>query len=484
MQHQFQRAVIDPQQDLGDPRENWQVSDPPTGAGAVSVCPVSQDAVIESLFHVTVLSNFAHGYDKYSGCYSKAEILESTYPDQFFLLEKDELAIGIEKARRLLGKLNIPGDGLLVLETSVASDQLRANTRTGLGRYIESNGIPLKQLHQINESGELRAIEIEAATARSLALNEARFASYAEIRPRSISVLPIAQACQARCAFCFSKASISSQQRHVEPDWPRITDWLMQAKRLGAERAVITGGGEPTLLYPDDLLKLVRACKTHFEKVVLITNGHALATLSPRHRTDAIARLHAAGLRVMAISRHHFDDTLNEGLMGLSTPIKALIQTWREQTTAWPDLQMRLICVLQKGAIDSHAALTEYLDWAIQLGISQVCFKELYVSTSMESVYHDRQSNAWSRSRQIPLQLLTDFLVSHDFNVESRLPWGAPVFAGQWRGRSIKVAAYTEPSLFWERANGIARSWNVLADGKAYASLEDKASEIRLEQFR
>lgn len=443
-----------------------------------------QEKAKEDLFYVSVLSNFARGFDKYSCSYSKANIPESTYPDQFFLLRKDELEIGIEKASRLLDKLNIPGNGLLVLETSAARESLHANTRTGLGRYVESDRIRLTKLHQLNDASELVRIELEDAVARSLALNEARFASYAEIRPRTISFLPVAQACQARCAFCFSKASISSQQRHAEPDWPRIKDWLTYAKRLGAERAVITGGGEPTLLPPDELVRLVATCRTHFDKVVLITNGHALATLAPRNRTEAIDRLHAAGLSVMAISRHHFDEAINTRLMGLFTPIEALIQTCREQHAGWPTLQMRLICVLQKGGIDSFASLSGYLDWAVQLGIQEICFKELYVSTSSESVYHDRQSNAWCRSHQVPLSLLTAFLVSHDFSVESRLPWGAPVFAGQWRGSSIKIAAYTEPSLFWERSHGIARSWNVLADGRTYVSLEDKASEIRLEQLQ
>ncbi|MGR5130705.1 hypothetical protein, partial [Photobacterium swingsii] len=60
-------------------------------------------------------------------------------------------------------------------------------------------------------------------------------------------------------------------------------------------------------------------------------------------------------------------------------------------------------------------------------------------------------------------------------------PWGAPVFAGEWAGRPMRIAAYTEPSLYWERTHGIARSWNVMADGRCYASLEDRASELTLE---
>jgi hypothetical protein len=42
----------------------------------------------ETLWHVTVLSNFARGYDKYARVYSKAGIAESTFPDRFFLLRR------------------------------------------------------------------------------------------------------------------------------------------------------------------------------------------------------------------------------------------------------------------------------------------------------------------------------------------------------------------------------------------------------------
>ena len=42
----------------------------------------------------------------------------------------------------------------------------------------------------------------------------------------------------------------------------------------------------------------------------------------------------------------------------------------------------------------------------------------------------------------------------------------------------MKIAAYTEPSLFWERSQGIARSWNVLADNRCFVSLEDRESHI------
>ncbi|WP_246203488.1 hypothetical protein [Streptomyces tailanensis] len=93
-------------------------------------------------FHVIVLSNFAKGFDKYAFTYGKAGIPESTYPDRFHLLTRAELGIGIGKARRLLDRLAIPGDRLLVLETMVDPDKLVPNVSTGLGMELHEARIP------------------------------------------------------------------------------------------------------------------------------------------------------------------------------------------------------------------------------------------------------------------------------------------------------------------------------------------------------
>lgn len=438
------------------------------------------------LYHVTVLSNFARGFDKYAHAYSKAGIPESTYPDRFFLLHRDELTIGVDKASKLLKKLAIPGDRLIVLETHVDPAQLHAHTATGRGHFIRDRRIALTQVYEWEpgtEEGDLRPTHVEDVMAASLGLPHRHVYAYSEIKPRAISFLPIANACQARCAFCFSKASISSDQTHAKPDWQAMGDWLDLALARGAERAVITGGGEPTLLPPAALRQLVSQCGTRFEKVVLITNAHQLATLPEAERLDDLGALYDVGLRVLAISRHHADAMRNERLMRLHTPVEAVVQSWRERQARWPLLRLRLICVVQKGGVDSEIEIERYLTWAASLGVEEICFKELYVSTSTESMYHDREANTWSRQNQVPLSLVTGFAESHGFLIQETLPWGAPVYRGTWRGMPLRIAAYTEPSLYWERTHGMARSWNVMADGRCHVSLEDRASEITREQL-
>jgi hypothetical protein len=440
----------------------------------------------EHFFHVTVLSNFARGFDKYSHSYSKARIPESTYPDQFFLLRRSELGIGVQKASHLLEKLGLPGNRLIVLKTELDPSLLRRNTATGRGQFVLSSQITLSELFEIEHDDEgvirLCPFAVEDAMAASLRLLNQEFLPFGQIRPRAISFLPVALACQAKCPFCFSKASVSLDQSTAKPDWEKVSAWLGRAQAHGAERAVITGGGEPTLLPFALLERLVAACASRFDKVVLITNGHTLATATEADQLTHLDALYDAGLRVLAISRHHFDARQNERLMRLHTPVEALVHIWRENPSRWPELRLRFISVLQEGGVEDDGTIENYLSWAINLGVEEICFKELYVSTSAESVYHDRAANEWSRNHQVPLLLVERFAERQGFIVESRLPWGAPIYRGRWLGSPLRIAAYTEPSLFWERTQGVARSWNVMADGRCHVSLEDRASEISLEE--
>jgi organic radical activating enzyme len=388
----------------------------------------------QKLYHVTVLSNFVRGFDKYSHSYSKAGVPESTFPDRFFLLQRSDLEIGIRKASQLLDKLGFPRDRLIVLETDVDRSLLHANTATGRGDYINSNRIDLAGIHEIEYNSDkivLRRTTVEDAMAASFSVRGRPFGAFVDLRPRTISFLPIAFACQAKCSFCFSKASISSDQAPAKLDWGKIAAWIDKAATRGAERAVITGGGEPTLLPADELRRLVSACASRFTKIVLVTNAHVLATAGESDRIKHLSILYEAGLRVLAISRHHDNVSKNELLMTLRTPVDDLTRTWREHRHRWPELRLRFICVLQKGGVENERAVEDYLTWATNQAVDEICFKELYVSTSTESLYFDRSANDWSRRHQVPLSLITRFAEQRAFAEESTLPWGAPVYQGQ-----------------------------------------------------
>lgn len=433
----------------------------------------------EPLFHVTTLSNFARGFDKYTRHYRKSWIAESRYPRESYLLPTADLGVGVAKASRLRDKLNIPGDGLIVLRADVTRSSVRPNLRNGVGLVWPSPDLPISGVFQVGPDGQLgEKSGIEQVMAKSLALHAGTFTPYFALRPRSVSFLPIARGCQAACPFCFSEASVSADQTRGTVNLRQIEVWAALARSRGAERAVITGGGEPTLLPWRRIQEIVRTCKQHYDKVVLITNGVRLASLPRRESADHLRQLAMAGLSVLSVSRHHHEEHVNAALMKLNTRTAALLKTAAVVSETIPQLKLRLICVLQRGGVESTTDIAGYIHWAAAFGVREICFKELYVATSEESVYFFRDTNRWSMSHQVPLRIIHDWAQENGFQVTDRLPWGSPIFTGMIDGRPMRVAAYTEPSLFWERSRGLARSWNVMSDGTCLASLEDRGSDV------
>lgn len=166
-----------------------------------------------SFYYATVLSNFSHAYDKYSREYRKSLIPQSAYPDEFYLLNRDEISFGVDKARTLSTKLAIPEDRVLVLRAELSEERVHKNTRSGVGWILLSPNLPVQAVYLPDNAGALgESVPVEEAMAKSLKLNSARFKAYAELAPRSVSFLPISQGCQAACPFCFSEASVSRDQ--------------------------------------------------------------------------------------------------------------------------------------------------------------------------------------------------------------------------------------------------------------------------------
>lgn len=440
-----------------------------------------KETVSFPMYHVTVLSNFIRAFDKYSRLYDKERIAQSTYPNQFFVLFSHQLCIGVDKASRLLQKLNIDGDKLLILETNIASNQLISHPR---GQYIEATALPIAGLSVIDQDSIIRKISIEEASALSLQLNKPSLQSYAALTPRSVSILPIAKGCQAKCPFCFSKGSASDVTKQKRLPDEVVTRVLSAARASGAERAVITGGGEPFMLPFDRLLQLVKQCSI-FPTVCMITNGYYLANLSQEKCVTALSALDKSGLTVLSISRHAASEDANNKLMYLNTQSLRVATTWKEcmRNDMFRHLtRLRWVCVLQKGGVECLSSLYEYMDFAAASGVPEICFKELYVSTSVESLFYTAESNKWSEEHQVPLSLIIAFCQDHGFIKTAELPWGASIYEGTWKNVPLRIAAYTEPSVFWERSTGVCRSWNLMADGTLLASLEDTNSVIHISE--
>lgn len=432
--------------------------------------------------YVTVLSNWILGYDRYQRIYSKNAIQQSTYPQEFYVLKEDELHVGLNKAEKLVVKTGVSGDRILRIETPLRDDDVTKNTRNGLGWVYPDHKIPVARLY-LWEKGNWVQKTVEDITAEAYHLHNDRLQEWNELRPLTLSFLPIAMACQAACSFCFSGSSISTEKKKRIKDFKHLEYWCRTASEAGAERFVITGGGEPTIMPFEELIECLETSSQFFPKNVIISNGLFLSKLDEDVIISRLKELKQAGLSVLSLSYHHYDPVTNSKIMGLDTKAEKIMEAYRKCDR--DDVpQLRIVCVLQKGGVDSAEEIQGFIAKALEYGIDQLCFKELYVASTYESLYSKKKENLYSRDHQVSLTEVTGFAARNKLETVKELPWGSPIYryVDNETKKYVDIAAYTEPSVGWERSNGIARSWNYMADDKCYASLEDESSEIFTEK--
>ena len=269
------------------------------------------------------------------------------------------------------------------------------------------------------------------------------------------SVLPVFQACNCDCKFCFSKSSISALKNEKSLlDKIDVHQYYQWARQNGASRLVITGGGEP-LLKSEMVLQLVKDGNQYFDEITCFTNGTYLTK-------DLTAKLLANGLNYVCYSRHHYDDKKNQKLMGKSAP--PLVDFMQNAN----GLTIRATCVMTKGFIDTKEEVWNYIEVLSKFGVKQFTFKHTY-ETYENSVFKESNQNKWVGIHKIDFDPF-----KNQGKVINRLPWGPEI-------REIddfQVCYYYEPDPNWEKKNKICRSSNLLANGKVYASLEETQSQL------
>ena len=278
---------------------------------------------------------------------------------------------------------------------------------------------------------------------------------WAQCRFLTCSVLPVRMACNLHCPFCFSRSSISSLEGE-RVSWKDldVEAYFEFARARGANRLVITGGGEP-LLRASDTVDLIRRGKVYFDEIACFSNG----TYLTRNLSD---RLVDAGLSYLCYSRHHDEDEACRRLMGASAP------TLDEFFAAAGSLRVRATCVMTRDAIDSPEAVWRYIHRLADFGVREFTFKHTYVAYS-DSVFGSSSQNAWAADHQVQ----EDPFVGEG-TILFELPWG-PVVRNL---NGFQVCYYFEPHPDWEKEHRICRSINLLSDGSVYASLEQQQSRL------
>lgn len=166
--------------------------------------------------------------------------------------------------------------------------------------------------------------------------------------------------CNAACEFCFWKESARHDDYLQE-----MLAALAQLPRIFTSVSIT--GGEPTL--SRDFEPVLRASVERFDKVVISTNGAALASY-----TDLIAELCESAHICVNISRHQWDDKTNADIFSGDTPSSAELEEVISRLSR-SGVTARANCVLC-GQFNGADEVRDYLRWARGVGFYAVAFRK------------------------------------------------------------------------------------------------------------
>lgn len=177
--------------------------------------------------------------------------------------------------------------------------------------------------------------------------------------------IKITDYCNAKCKFCSNQSSKPGKEKL---DLDKLEIVLKELKNKKMLNRISITGGEP-LLYIDRLNNILNKV---FEvipdaRVTINTNG---INFSEIKKLDSLSKLEG-----IHISRHHWDDKINDQIFGVKTAknedIKSLYDSVDNKKL------IRLNCLLIKDYIDCKDQVRKYLEKASKIGVFRVGFVSL-----------------------------------------------------------------------------------------------------------
>lgn len=163
--------------------------------------------------------------------------------------------------------------------------------------------------------------------------------------------------CNAKCLFCTyaDDASKFNEKKYIE-----VLTELTSKLKIGK---IAVTGGEPTL-YWDNFKAITNIAKdmSPNSELSMNTDGFRWEQLF----SDPIYKLYD----YIQLSRHHYDDKLNDKIFKTKTPTHDAIKAVSSLQTHPHQIQFR--CNLIKGYIDSKEEVFKYLDWANSVEINDI----------------------------------------------------------------------------------------------------------------
>ena len=191
--------------------------------------------------------------------------------------------------------------------------------------------------------------------------------------PNNISVgeykfnlyIKITDYCNAKCQFCSNQASTPASENI---DLDKLELVLRELDSKGILSRISITGGEP-LLYIDRLNEVLNKVFEVIPKAFVTINTNGI-NFDKIKELDTLSRLEG-----IHISRHHYDDSINDQQFGVKTATLAEIQDLFNSTSN--KQLIRLNCLLIRGLINNLKEVKNYLEYASQVGVFRVGFVSL-----------------------------------------------------------------------------------------------------------
>lgn len=168
--------------------------------------------------------------------------------------------------------------------------------------------------------------------------------------------------CSASCPFC-----IATNTKRVQfLDIKKLEKCLCSLCDENIVRGISFTGGEPftDVCLLNDILNMIYDIFGKSIEVSITTNGTNLHRI---HEIDMLSYLEA-----LHISRHHYDDNINQALFGVRVPTKQELSEILH-SVKYKDLFV-LNCMLLKDYIGTQADIHKFMDFAIDVGAGKVSF--------------------------------------------------------------------------------------------------------------
>lgn len=202
--------------------------------------------------------------------------------------------------------------------------------------------------------------------------------TYDKLKVPTINVyVQVTGRCNANCSFC------KIENICEEFDFEKFELALKNISRNVIIGKVAITGGEPLLCF-EKTKRVIKIAKKYSRVVTLNTNATKLDLLYSIYPfIDAID-----------ISRHHYDDKVQNKIMQIDVPSLDEIRKIDE------DNKISINCVLQKGAIDNYEKAIEFLEYIGKYNIGYVKFISLLPLTDEAKIQYVDPSEIIAKSKK------------------------------------------------------------------------------------